>query len=45
MHCKIMSYSTSNNLLSTQQYGFSPNRSIELAALELMDRNINAMND
>jgi len=45
MHCQIMSYFTSNNLLSTQQYGFIPNRSTELAALELMDRNINAMND
>ena len=27
------------------QYGFMPNRSMETAALELMDRNITAMND
>ena len=28
----------------SQQYGCIPNRSTELATLELMDRNINAMN-
>ena len=34
-----------NNLLSSQQYGFRSNRSTDLAALELMDRNIKNMND
>ena len=31
--------------MSSQQYGFIPNRSTELATLELMDRNIRAMNN
>ena len=31
-------------LLSSQQYGFMPNKSTETAALELMDQNITAMN-
>ena len=35
---------TSKELFSSQQYGFRPNRSTELAALELMDRNIDYMN-
>ena len=39
-----MEYFTFHNLLANQQYGFRPNRSTELAALELMDRNINFMN-
>ena len=32
-----------NNLLTSQQYGYRANRSIELSALELMDRNIDNM--
>ena len=44
MHNQMMDYFTSNELFSSQQYGFRPNRSTELAALELMDRNIDNMN-
>ena len=44
MHTQLMEYFTFHNLLANQQYGFRPNRSTELAALELMDRNINFMN-
>ena len=44
MHTQLMEYFTFHNLLASQQYGFRPNRSTELAALELMDRNINFMN-
>ena len=44
MHNQMMDYFTSNKLFSYQQYGFRPNRSTELAALELMDRNIDIMN-
>ena len=44
MHPQLMEYFTFHNLLASQQYGFRPNRSTELAALELMDRNINFMN-
>ena len=40
----MMDYFTSNELFSSQQYGFKPNRSTELAALESMDRNIDSMN-
>ena len=39
-----MEYFTLHNLLANQQYGFRSNRSTELAALELMDRNVNCMN-
>ena len=39
-----MHYYSENKLFSTQQYGFRPNRSTELAALELMDLNIDNMN-
>ena len=39
-----MEYFTFHNLLASHQYGFRPNSSTELAALELMDRNINLMN-
>ena len=45
MHTQLLEYFTENNLLSSQQYGFRPNRSTELATLELMDRNINHMNE
>ena len=41
MHSQLMEYFTSHKLLSNQQYRFRPNRSTELATLELMDRNIN----
>ena len=44
MHTQLMAYFTFHSLLASQQYGFRPNRSTELAALELMDRNINFMN-
>ena len=44
MHSQLMHYFSKNKLFSTQQYGFRPNRSTELAALELMDRNIDNMN-
>ena len=39
-----MTYFTSHNLLASQQYGFRSNRSTELAALELMNKNVNCMN-
>ena len=39
-----MEYFTFHNLLASEQYSFRPNRSTELAALKLMDRNINFMN-
>ena len=45
MHSQLMEYFTSHKLLSNQQYGFRPNKSTELATLELMDRNINNMNE
>ena len=45
MHTQLLEYFTENNLLSSQQYGFRPNRSTELATLELMDRNIHHMNE
>ena len=44
MHSQLMHYFSENKLFSTQQYGFRPNRSTELAVLELMDRNIDNMN-
>ena len=44
MHLQLLEYFSVNKLLSSQQYGFMPNRSTETAALELMDRNT-AMND
>ena len=44
MHSQLKHYFNENKLFSTQQYGFRPNRSTELAALELMDRNIDNMN-
>ena len=40
----LQQYFTSHNLLASQQYGFRSNRSMELAALKLMERNINCMN-
>ena len=45
MHTQLIEYFTDNNLLSSQQYRFRSNRSTELAALELMDRNIYHMNE
>ena len=44
MYSQLMHYFSENKLFSTQQNGFRPNRSTELAALELMDRNIDNMN-
>ena len=37
-------YIISTDLFSSQQDGFRPSRSTELAALELVDRNIDSMN-
>ena len=45
VHTQLLEYFTKNNLLSSQQYGFRPNRSTELATLELMDKNIHHMNE
>ena len=45
MLTQLVEYFTTNNLLSSQQYGFRSNRSTDFAALELMDRNIKNMND
>ena len=39
-----MDYLTLNKLFTSQQYGYRANRSTELAALELMDRNIDNTN-
>ena len=44
MQAQLIEYFTSHNLLASQQYGFRSNRSTELAALGLMDRNVNCMN-
>ena len=44
MYTHLKEYFTFNNLLAGQQYGFRLHRSTELAALELMNRNINFMN-
>ena len=44
MHSQLMHYFIENKLFSNQQYGFRPNMSTVLAALELMDRNIDNMN-
>ena len=44
MQTQLMDYFTSHNLIASQQYGFRSNRSTERAALELMDRNVNCMN-
>ena len=41
---QLMDYFTLNKLFTSQQYGYRANRSTELAALELMDRNIDNMN-
>ena len=40
MHTQLMDYFTLNKLFTSQQYGYRANRSTELAALELMDRNL-----
>ena len=45
MLTQLVEYFTTNNLLSSQQYGFRSNRSTDLAALELMDRNIKNINN
>ena len=36
-HSQLIEYFISHKLLSNQQYGFRPNRSTELATIELMD--------
>ena len=45
MLIQLVEYFTTNNLLSSKQYRFRSNRSTDLAALELMNRNIKNMND
>ena len=44
MHTQLTNYFTLNKLFTSQQYGYRANRSTELAALELMDRNLDNMN-
>ena len=44
MHTQLTDYFTLNKLFTSQQYGYRENRSTELAALELMDRNLDNMN-
>ena len=44
MHTQLTDYFTLNKLFTSQQYGYRENRSTELAALELMDRNLDDMN-
>ena len=44
MHTQLTEYLTLNKLFTSQQYGYRANRSTELAALELMDRNLDNMN-
>ena len=44
MHTQLTDYFTMNKLFTSQQYGYRENRSTELAALELMDRNLDNMN-
>ena len=44
MQTQLMEYFTSHNLLANQQYGFRSNKSTKPAALKLMDRNINRIN-
>ena len=46
MHTQLTDYFTLNKLCTctSQQYGYRANRSTELAALELMDRNLDNMN-
>ena len=44
MHTQLMDYFTLNKLFTSQQYGYRANRSTELAALELLDRNLDNMN-
>ena len=42
---QLTEYFTTNNLFAPQQYGFRKNSSTELAALELIDRLLNQMNN
>ena len=42
---QLTEYFITNNLFSSQQYGFRKNSSTELAALELIDRLLNRMNN
>ena len=44
MHTQLTDYFTMNKLFTSQQYGYRENRSTELAALELMDRNLDTLN-
>ena len=42
---QLTEYFTTNNLFAPQQYGFRKHSSTELAALELIDRLLNQMNN
>ena len=44
MHTQLVDYFTLNKLFASQQYRYRANKSTELAALEVMDRNIDKMN-
>ena len=44
MHTQLTDYFTLNKLFTSQQYGYRANKSTELAALELIDRNLDNMN-
>ena len=44
MHTQLMDYITFNKLFTSQQYGYRANRSTELSALKLMDRNLDNIN-
>ena len=44
MHTQLTDYFTLDKLFTSQQYSYRANRSTELAALELMDRNLDNMN-
>ena len=44
MHTQLMDYFTLNKIFTSQQFGCRANRSNELAALELIDNNVDNMN-
>ena len=44
MHTQLIDYFTLNKLFTSQQYGYRANRSTELAAREIMDKNLDDMN-
>ena len=44
MHTQLIDYFTLNKLFTSQQYGYRANRLTELAAIELLDRNLDNIN-